>query len=467
MYISSNVRRIFIILATLLLLLSCNKDNPAVDPQPQPEPPTPVAKAPMYVWIDASANFNNFANSKATIAKEVNRLAECGFTDLIVDIRPTEGTVLYPSKIAPEAKRLAAWVGGNYKFVNRTATWDYLQAFIDAGHAAGLRVNVSLNTFVAGYGGYYGLESEGPIFLPDGSPGKIPASWATVQNTEDGLKSSFYKGVQGTVFMNPANEEVQNYLISILKEVAAYDVDGIVLDRCRFDDSNLMSDFSEETREKFSEYISYEPEDWPVLEKGTARLTGTSSEKGLSYPLSAEQKQWLTFRAKVIHDFVEKAAAAVHSVNEKVRFGCYVGAWYSTYTESGVNWASPRYMTHTVYPKWADSDYHTYGYADHCDFMFLGCYSSAKSIYGVTEWTMEGFSSRGRSLLMGDTVFAGGPDIGNPDGWPEGGQGSKIYSTIDAIMRSANGYFVFDLCHIRMYDYWSYFKDAIAKYNNQ
>lgn len=52
-------------------------------------------------------------------------------------------------------------------------------------------------------------------------------------------------------------------------------------------------------------------------------------------------KQWLEFRAKVIHDFMEKARAAVKSVNPSVKFGVYVGGWYASYYDVGVNWASP------------------------------------------------------------------------------------------------------------------------------
>ena len=136
-----------------------NQEDKKDDPTPE-EPVVPEGK-PRYVWIDASANFYYYANDKAYIGKEVDKLAECGFTDIIVDVRPTEGTVLWKSSIAPEAKRLAAWVNSSYRFVERTATWDYLQAFIDTGHAAGLRVHAAINTFVCGYGGYYGLESEG------------------------------------------------------------------------------------------------------------------------------------------------------------------------------------------------------------------------------------------------------------------------------------------------------------------
>ncbi len=451
---------------TILLALSvvcCTRpDTPAPTPEPEPDPtpvtpvnpePTPAPQAkPRFVWIDASANFRFYANDKAYIAKELRQVADCGFSDIVVDVRPTEGTVLWHSSVAPEARRLAAWVGSSYRFIERTATFDYLQAFIDAGHAAGLRVHAAINTFVGGYGGYYGLESEGPIFTGD-----IPASWASTDYTADGLRSAYYDGVQGTVFLNPANDDVQAYLLSLLKELAAYDVDGIVLDRCRYSDAGLQSDFSETSHQKFVEYLGHEPAKWPVFEAGVEDVPTAMGD---------DQYAWLTFRVKTIHDFVERAADAVHGVNPDVHFGVYVGAWYSSYYPSGVNWASPRYQTHKAYPRWANSEYHKYGFADHCDFMLLGCYAASASIYGTTEWTMQGFCTRARSLLMGDTVFAGGPDVGNPTGWENGGKSAAIPKTVDACINAADGYFVFDLCHIRMFDYWTPFKNAFSNYLN-
>ena len=427
-----------------------DKPDTVATPDPVPEPELPAGK-PRCVWIDASANFYYFANDKAYIAKEINQIADCGFTDIVVDVRPTEGTVLWNSSVAPAAKRLAAWVNSKYLFVEREATFDYLQAFIDCGHAAGLRVHAAINTFVGGYGGYYGLESEGPIFSGD-----IPASWAAIDNTKDGLRSCFYPGVQGTVFLNPASDEVQGYMLSLIKELAAYDLDGIVLDRCRYDDTGLQSEFSDISKSKFTAYLGHEPANWPVFAAGATSLPA---------PLSAEQKSWLSYRAKTIHDFVEKAADAVHSVNPDVKFGVYVGAWYSSYYPSGVNWASPKFSTHGKY-SWADSDYHLYGFADHCDFMLLGCYAASASIYGNGEWTVQGFAKQAKSLLMGDTVFAGGPDIGNPEGWQNGGKSAYIPKTVDAVMGYADGYFVFDLCHIRMFDYWKPFKKAFQDYIN-
>lgn len=438
-----------------ITLASCGRESVPGSQAGPDSPSTPQevpAGKPRYVWIDAAANFPYFANDKAYIGKEIKQIADCGFTDIVVDVRPTEGTVLWKSSVAPEAGRLATWIGSTYRFEERSATWDYLQAFIDTGHAAGLRVHASINTFVCGYGGYYGLEDEGPVFTGD-----IPEEWTALDNTSDGLRHSFYPGVQGTVFLNPANDDVQDYVLSLLRELAAYDVDGIILDRCRYDDTGLQSEFSDVSKGKFVAYLGHQPAKWPVFDAGATSLPSV---------LGDDQKSWLAFRCKIIHDFVERAAREVHAVNPDVKFGVYVGAWYSDYYPSGVNWASPRYQTHQAYPKWANKDYHNYGYADHCDYMFLGCYAATSSIYGSTEWTMEGFAKRGKGLLMGDTVFAGGPDIGNPEGWQNGGKRAYIPKTLDAIMPNADGYFVFDLCHIRMFDYWETYKRTFSDYIN-
>ena len=85
-------------------------------------------------------------------------------------------------------------------------------------------------------------------------------------------------------------------------------------------------------------------------------------------------------------------------------------------------------------------------------------------IYGSGEWTMEGFCKNGRELLKGDVPFSGGPDIGNGTGWTNGGQAAKIPDAIDACINNSDGFFAFDLCHIKMYDYWNAFKTGFDNY---
>ncbi|MBQ8501939.1 MAG: family 10 glycosylhydrolase [Bacteroides sp.] len=416
---------------------------------------TATAK-PRYVWIDAGGNFEDYANSQENIKADLQKVKDAGFTEIVVDVRPTLGDVLFKSSVADPLQKMDVWSSAGYVWVVRTATFDYLQAFIDEGHKLGLKVNASINTFVGGYLCPYGLGSTGMLYR-DGDK----KEWATVINHANGLKNTMdltdATTDSGARFLNPANDEVQEFLLQLLTDLAKYDVDGIVLDRCRYDDYGLMSDFSEESRTKFERYIGETIANWPsdVMAPGTKSLPATPSKYF---------KLWLEFRAKTIHDFIVKAAEKVKSVNSDVRFGAYVGAWYSTYYEAGVNWASPKYNTAVDYPNWASSSYKNYGYADHCDFMFLGAYASTEKIYGTTEWTMQGFCQRGRNLLKDDTEFAGGPDIGNSTGWVDGGQSAKIPDAIDACINASDGFFVFDLCHIKMHNYWDAFKQGFDKY---
>lgn len=426
------------------------EDNPQDPDKDEPKPETKEGKARL-VWIDAAANFEDYANSEKNIAADMKRLKETGFTGVIVEVRPTTAGLLFKSDVEAPLTKVDAWVTGGYKWLKRTADFDYLQAFIDAGKAEGLDVYAAINTMVGGKQCPYGLGSSGPLF--DGSAKK---EWASVINTSDGLVNCMDMA-EGTKFLNPANDEVVDYLLGILEDLAAYDVKGIILDRCRYDDFELQSDFSEVSRKKFEEYIGKEVKNWP------GDIFAPGADK-LSSPVSQMQVKWMEFRAKNIHDFMEKASARVHSVNPDVDFGAYVGAWYSSYYYSGVNWASPSYNAKSAYT-WATSEYSSYGYADHCDIMIIGAYASTKSIYGSNEWTMEGFCKRAKNIFAGDVPYIGGPDIGNSTGFENGGQGSLMPKIVDAcINNSTGGMFFFDLCHIKMYDYWNDIKKAFDQY---
>ena len=97
--------------------------------------------------------------------------------------------------------------------------------------------------------------------------------------------------------------------------------------------------------------------------------------------------------------------------------------------------------------------------------MIIGAYASTQSVYGTGEWTMQGFCKRAQTIFAGDVPFIGGPDIGNSTGFVNGGQGALMPDIVDAcINASTEGMFFFDLCHIKMYDYWNDIKIAFDKY---
>ena len=455
-----------LILASLLILAACtkpSKEPPKIDWGGEPSTPTAsdtLRANDAYVWVSCEGNWEEFANSRENIARDIAKLKECGFTDLVVDVRPTNGGVLFKSSHAKPQTRMDCWTNRGYVFINRTADFDYLQTFIDEGHKLGLRVHAVINTFVGGCLCPYGLGSDGMLFEDSSKK-----SWASVVNTEDGLVSTMDllddSVDYGAKFLSPINPEVQDYVLGIIADLAAYDVDGIILDRCRFDDYSLQSDFSDLMKSGFEEYCGKTISNWPsdVMKPGQSAFNGSTTSL---------QKQWLEFRAKVIHDFVVKAADKVHSIKPEMKFGCYVGGWYSSYYYSGVNWASPKYDPKADGYYWAGSNYKDFGYADHCDYMFIGAYASTGNIYGSGEWTMEGFCKQAKRLFKGDVPFAGGPDIGNGSGFENGGQGDLMDDIVEACMgNSTAGMFFFDLCHIRMHDYWDDIKGAIENYNTQ
>ena len=455
-------KRTLILLLALPILWCCHKDDnhpwdPSWGGKEEPVDPTPekAEAKPRYVWIDAAANFDDYGNSRENIKADCRKIAQTGFTDIIVDVRATTGDVLFKSSVAPALERIDRWRGSSYGWAERTATFDYLQAFIEEGHAAGLKVHAAINTLVGGYLCPYGLGTQGMVYSDDAKK-----DWCSVQNLSTGLTNCLdVTEGYGARFLSPANAEVQNFVVTLVGELAAYKgLDGIVLDRCRYDDSGLQSDFSPASRAAFEKYIGQTVGKWPedVFAPGTTSLP--------SY-LSNLQRQWLTFRAKTIHDLVEKAAEKAHSVNPDIKFGVYVGAWYSSYYESGVNWASPKYNCKLEY-SWADASYQAAGFADLLDYIFLGAYAGTTGIHGSSEWTMEGFCKLGGKRLAGAVPYAAGPDIGNGSGFEIGGQGKLMPDIVSTCISNADGLFIFDLCHIKMYDYWSDLKSGIDAYLN-
>jgi hypothetical protein len=282
-----------------------------------------------------------------------------------------------------------------------------------------------------------------------------------VDNLADGLTNSMDDPDTGPRFLDPANPEVQEFLLTMLGELAAYEgLDGIVLDRCRYDDYNLDAGYTDAAKAAFTTYLGDEPSAWPVMPRGQTYVSSNPSTL---------QRNWLTFRCKVIHDFIAKAADKVHAVNKDVRFGVYVGAWFSDYYRSGVNWTSEKYdlkKNESTY-KWVPSNYQKTGFADLLDFIFLGAYAGTNGIHGSSEWTMEGFAKLGAKRLCGAVPFAAGPDIGNATGFENGKQEALMPDIVMTMLSACDGgLFIFDLCHIRMFDYWDAFRTSIDAYLN-
>ena len=253
------------------------------------------------------------------------------------------------------------------------------------------------------------------------------------------------------VFVNPSNPEVRSYALSIIKEICSkYNVDGIVLDRMRY--PNLYTDFSDITREAFEKHIGRAVENWP---RDVIVRSISSPEDPVRGPLF---KDWLKFRAQVMHDFLAEARDTVKSAKPKALLGIYVGSWYPVYFDVGVNWGSP---SNAADYEWWPEGYETTGYADLVDFMFTGCYyanpnrkDAVKA--GDPEWmSVEAAAQESVNAVKDDTFVYASLYLLQYHNQPD-----RFMRAVKESLSNSQGCMFFDLVYARDYDWWDVLKEA-------
>jgi uncharacterized lipoprotein YddW (UPF0748 family) len=383
-----------------------------------------------FLWVDATANFPRLSNSMDSISKYLMKAKEAGITDLVVDVRPISGEVLYNSSIAP---KLIEWKG-----FTRTATFDYLEVFVSAAEKIGLNIYASINTFTGGHlyspfweqinnGSRPAVVKDHPDWISrnyvwDGSKARIESMW------------TYYggKGSKPAAFLNPVNPEAQAYILSIINEIVSkYKVKGIILDRGRFD--SLESDFSDLTKTAFENYTGNAVPTWP---DDVFKWTGNGVK--IEGPL---YKKWIEFRASVIYNFFRQAKQKAIASNKE--FGAYVGAWYASYYNEGVNWASKTYDPSKEHA-WATPDYKNYGYAEELDFIITGCYSSSAS--GVNNYI-----DQAKAAINGKIPIASGLYVDDYVSIEKNNPGkgkTTFYDCLIAARKGTKNIMVFDMVHL-------------------
>ena len=407
-------------------------------------------KQKVILWFDATANFARFS-SPDSIVFYLDKCAESGVTDIIIDMRPISGEVLYNSDIAPF---LHEWMGAE-----RDPNFDFLGCFIEEGHKRNFKVHASMNMFVGGHN-YF---DRGIVYTD------YP-QWQSLNYTPEGMKPITELKKKYSAMMNPVNPEVREYLFSILRElVGKYPkLDGVIIDRGRFD--GIQADFSDLSKTVFESYIGQPVENFPndIYEWKTNTDGQPEMVEGVLY------KKWLEWRVSVIYSFFEQARAAVKSVNPKISFGNYTGAWYSSYYDVGVNWASKKYDPSADY-KWATPDYKKYGFVELLDLFMVGCYFTEISIEDVNkmneeninrteagmratkdpENSVEGSAELALKVTMGAARPYGSLYV---EQYPNAEQFTKA---MEMCRRKTGGVMIFDIVHIINKDWWDAFKAGI------
>ena len=408
-----------------------------------------------YMWFDCEANYSTLSHPDS-IKFYLKKCKDIGFDNVVVDMKSIMGTVLYESEIAPYMNE---WEG-----VSRDRNYDMMRYFIDYGHQLDMNVFASLNIFAGGHN-----------FFDKGIIYEDKADWQSIcyENGKLIPISNIKERYNG--MLNPSNQEVQNYQIDILKEfVSKYkDCDGLIFDRVRYD--GITADFSELSKKQFEEYAGVKVENYPEDILSWYNADGSLKE---TWTLGKLAPKWIEWRASVIHDFVVKTHKVLKEINPELVIGDYTGAWYPTYWQVGVNWASSEYDPFSVeqYRDWATSDYHKTGYAEYLDIYMTGLYYSlitkddvdkATGIVGQRSeagmdnsltycYSVEGGAEIAKSITKGKV-----PVIGSIYVEQYLGDFTPFVPAVKQARKSTDGIMIFDIVHLNKHNLWDELEEAM------
>lgn len=406
-----------------------------------------------YMWIDCEANYERMS-SPDSIRYYMVKLKQIGFTDVVVDVKSIMGEVLYKSKIAPF---MGEWEG-HY----RSEDFDMMDYFIREGHKLGMRVHASLNVFAGGHNFF----NRGIIY-------KQHPEWQSLVYWEGKLMKIGDMKWNYNGMMNPANPEVQQYQKEILKEFALKykKIDGIILDRMRFD--NITSDFSDLSRKLFEEYSGIKVENFP-----DDILYWVDNNGKKEWKTGKLFKEWSEWRAMVIKNFAQDVHNMFRKINKNLIIGDYTGAWYPTYYHVGVNWASKDYDPSKEY-WWATPNYKNSGYAELLDIYMTGLYytnvtkadldkinpdlgkrTEAGMDNSRSYWyTIEGGSALVKEITRGVVPVVGSIYVEQY----EGNEALFTRAVAEALRCNDGGMMLFDMSHIVKRNWWKALEEGIRE----
>ena len=229
------------------------------------------------IWLDRGTIVS--AGSKAELAKVFERFKAAGINTVFVET-VNAGYPIYNSAIAPAQNPL---IKG----------WDPLQASVELGKTYGMEVHAWVWLFAASNQAHNSL-----VGKPANYPGPILSAhpdWAGFDNHGNLIIPG-----QTKAFLDPANPQVRQYLISLFSEIVSrYDVDGIQFDYVRYPfqdtDANRLFGYGNAARRQFHQLT------------GTDPITLSPRNQG-NQQQARLWNQWTNYRIQQVSSFVLEAS---------------------------------------------------------------------------------------------------------------------------------------------------------------
>ncbi|MGE8203794.1 alpha amylase family protein [Heyndrickxia sp. NPDC080065] len=389
---------------------------------------TILGKEANILWVDFLANGERLSEQSER-KRLIENAKKAGITHLVVDAKIPYGQTTYQSQYA---YHVSSWSDGSFQMWKDR---DFLQEMIDESQGSGLKIIANMDVFAEGTA----HSKDGMVYDKE--------KWKVVSYNEatSMAPTAAENSADTTIFVNPINPEVIDYENSIIKEIVSqYEIDGIVLDRCRY--PNIYGDFSDLSRETFEKYIGEKVERWPLdiyeIEDGTKKI-----KFGPHFP------KWTEWRALNIKNFVKGARNIVKTINPKLAFCIYVGSWYPLYYNEGVNWGSETYQPDL---EWVSNQYHQSGYGDELDFIMTGCYYPEVTIKEADEnnrpapwYSVEGAIDMSLEAINGSIPVIGSLYLKDYHEDPE-----QFKKAIQMCKEKSNGVMLFDVVYLDEYQWW-------------
>lgn len=448
-----------------LSMVLCGCLGKTSQPASLPLTRSPYHAKPITVWFDATANWERLG-SREQVGAMMDKCLDTGVDIVVIDVKPISGYVLYNSRLAP---RLTEWKG-----IRHDPDFDLLAVACEEGRRRNLRVFASMNFFAEGHYGAPGVVGpHGILFERPDRRSWISVDYVVPEGREQPVLLPADQYQRGhAVFVSPVCPEALEYELALVREICAYPIDGICLDRVRF--SGITSDFSPWARRSFEAYLGKTVARWPddiftYKRKGDRPATdaaATTPDTGERIARGANPdfervpgplyKQWLVWRAKTVRDVILKARAEVHRANPACIFADYTGAWYPDYYNEGVNWASPDYNPSADYPEWALPEYQDAAYAHLLELLYSGWYythvtEADAEAAGVAPWA----SMEGTARLIQRVVRGACPVHGSLYLFQYKDNPGLFRRCMRHAYDLSDGLMLFDLIYLEEYGWWS------------
>jgi uncharacterized lipoprotein YddW (UPF0748 family) len=403
----------------------------------------------IVLWVEQFPNAKTLTDDNA-VASMIAKAKQAGFTAIGFDVKGPEGFVSYRKNDLSQSPYITK-MANPAKQLPETG-FDLLESMLTHAHQSGIKVYASFNFF-----------TEGNVTSGDYAVMKQHIDWEEiVQRPED--KGDLVRVSESSVgkeaasgkrlvlaFVNPANKEVQDFQLRRVEEVLKnYPVDGIVLDRCRYD--NLYADFSNVTRNAFAAYLRADGKQLENFPNDAFRI----DEQG-KLVQGKYFTEWIAFRSQTIKQFTDRLRALVNQYkntkNQELKMAAYVGSWYEIYYQNGVNWASSHFVYNEKlgFPesKIYTEQYYKTSYLDNLDFLMIGTYYK-------TDKEVRKYITQGNILTNGQLPLLGSMSLTDL----KDEQRSEVFK---ASLSESSGLMIFDLCYIKWADFLEQMQQALNK----